>query len=127
MKAQGLKASLQDQMQEAEHEAAQAAAAVRMAQQELSTAQQQVKELSEQQQALKGAEGRLSSEVVSVRNELSEVLAEVSAGRMSHEEAAEYIEQVGAAGTQSPMYKLAALVQGTMCAGIHACMSMCGF
>ena len=29
-----------------------------------------------------------------MRNELSQVLAEVSAGRMSHEEAEEFIEQV---------------------------------
>lgn len=81
-------------MQEAKREAAQAAAAVQTAQQELSTAQQQAKELLEQQQALKDAESRLSSDVVSVRNELSQVVAEVSAGRMSHAEAAEYIEQV---------------------------------
>lgn len=93
-KAEGLKASLQEQMQEAKQEVAHAAAAVQTAQDELATAQHEAQELLRQQQALQEAESKFSSEVASMRNELSQVLTEVSAGRMSHEEAEEFIEQV---------------------------------
>ena len=93
-KAEGLKASLQEQMQEAKQEVAHAAGAVQTAQHELATAQHEAQELLRQQQALHEAESKFSSEVASVRNELSQVLTEVSAGRMSHKEAEEFIEQV---------------------------------